>query len=139
MVTESNREKILRLKQEHPDWTLLHIGSEVGVTKQRIRQVLIANNISTKRHKEYYSPCIVCENLVLNKTSSKAICSEKCRQKLFWVELICGHCKEIIVRRKSHVTRDLKKNPDKVFFCSQSCRSFYLWDSGTLVRTNRNG
>ena len=129
---ETNREKIILYKKEHPDWTLAYIGSLIGVTKQRVRQVLLTNNLPTKRLKEYCFPCIVCKTLILSKNTSKVICSDECKKKLLWVNLLCTNCKISISRLKSVLARDLRKKPNKLFFCSKSCNISYLWAIGVL-------
>ena len=44
----ANRDKIARLRMTHPGWTLARIGEEVGVTKERVRQLLKKQGLPTK-------------------------------------------------------------------------------------------
>jgi len=43
-----NRERIAKLKEVHPDWTLLRIATEVNLTKERVRQLLVKLGLPTR-------------------------------------------------------------------------------------------
>ena len=44
----SKKDQIIRLREENPDLTLVQIGDEVGVSRERVRQVLSENGLQTK-------------------------------------------------------------------------------------------
>jgi len=43
-----NRELVATLRRTHPDWTLLRIATEVGLTKERVRQLLVKLGLPTR-------------------------------------------------------------------------------------------
>ena len=42
-----NRDKVAHLRKTHPDWTLAKIAREVGVSKERVRQLLKMQGLPT--------------------------------------------------------------------------------------------
>jgi hypothetical protein len=38
---------VAELREAHPDWTLAEIAAEVGITRQRVRQLLVAQGLPT--------------------------------------------------------------------------------------------
>ena len=46
--TGPNRILIAELRETHPDWTLTRIATEVGVTKERVRQLLVKQGLPTR-------------------------------------------------------------------------------------------
>ena len=46
--TGPNRERVAELRETHPDWTLTRIATEVGVTKERVRQLLVRLGLPTR-------------------------------------------------------------------------------------------
>ena len=36
IIAKTNKDKIIRLRQENPDYTLLQIGKQVGVSRERV-------------------------------------------------------------------------------------------------------
>ena len=43
-----NRERIAKLRKVHPDWTLVRIATEVDLTKERVRQLLVKQGLPTR-------------------------------------------------------------------------------------------
>lgn len=46
--TGPNRRLIAELRETHPDWTLLRIATEVDLTKERVRQILVKLGLPTR-------------------------------------------------------------------------------------------
>ena len=44
-----NRERVANLRKAHSDWTLVRIGMEIGITKERVRQILVKLGLPTRR------------------------------------------------------------------------------------------
>ena len=45
---KTNRTRVADLRKSHPDWTLQRIGNTVGVTKERVRQLLKLQGLPTR-------------------------------------------------------------------------------------------
>jgi len=43
-----NRERVANLRKEHSDWSLTRIGAEIGITKERVRQLLVKLGLPTR-------------------------------------------------------------------------------------------
>lgn len=43
-----NRERVSELRIAHPDWTLQKIADGVGITKERVRQLLVLQGLPTR-------------------------------------------------------------------------------------------
>ena len=43
-----NRGKVATLRKDHPDWTLQKIADGVGITKERVRQLLVLQGLPTR-------------------------------------------------------------------------------------------
>ena len=43
-----NRERVANLRKAHSDWTLVRIGTEIGITKERVRQILVKLGLPTR-------------------------------------------------------------------------------------------
>jgi len=48
----SNRNKVALLRKSHPDWTLKRIADDIGITKERVRQLLVILGLPTKHVKQ---------------------------------------------------------------------------------------
>jgi len=66
-MTTGSRTKVVELRTHHPHMTLIEIGEEVGVTRERVRQILVSENLetrSTARIPIPMPPCRRCGNFV---------------------------------------------------------------------------
>ena len=43
------RDKVIALRKEHPEWMLRQVGDGVGVTRERVRQILKEEGIPKKK------------------------------------------------------------------------------------------
>ena len=44
-----NRRRVALLRNSHPDWTLQQIANEVGLSRERVRQLLMKSGLPTRR------------------------------------------------------------------------------------------
>ena len=76
----TTRQTVVRLRTDHPDWTLERIGQIVKRTRERVRQILISEGLEHRSTKAAYSrqpahmkkgqPCKKCGTPVPNKVRS---------------------------------------------------------------------
>jgi len=45
--SQQSRRRVAELRAAHPGWTLAEIAGEVGVTRERVRQLLVALRLPT--------------------------------------------------------------------------------------------
>lgn len=147
----TTRQTVINLRTNHPDWTLEKIGQAVDRTRERVRQILISENLEQRSTKAAYSrlpphlkkgpPCPKCGTLVPYRERSydsgykggsyPKYCSAECRPKEEAIELTCFYCNKIYVltipQAKSRQRR-VTNGRYKATYCSHSCSSHAYWD-----------
>lgn len=114
---ENVREAVKKLRLEHIDWTLAKIAGEVGVTRQRVSQLLHAlelpaRGLYIKKIKE----CRVCKKIT---PSGQVVCPE-CRDQYYYRTVECAFCHKSIHKRKA-IYMYLLFSGQKHFYCSRAC------------------
>jgi len=142
-----NRERIVELRQLHPDMTLETIGSEVGVSKERVRQILAKENLptvstghSSTKEKEK-APCKECGTLDKTfQTKQSLYCSKECvriARSKYWIRFHkenpdrrttyqCSYCGTSKTLRTGIYERQVRNF--KNLYCSHSCSIKAQWD-----------
>ena len=136
MTTTPNRELIIQLRKAHPDMHLQSMEEKVGLTKERVRQILVSENLSTRSVKEVerreFKPlprCITC-NLPTKKYDRKH-CSIECTIKARWpnssTTFSCYRCG----KKKTISTSQYKKRVQNYnhIHCSKSCSAKTYWET----------
>ena len=143
-----NRERIVELRQLNPTMTLEAIGEKVGVSKERVRQVLVKEDLptvavgqSSTKEKEKI-PCIECGTLDKKfNTKQSLYCSKECISKArnkYWIRFhkehpdrrttyqcaYCGNSKTIRTGIYERQVRNFKN-----LYCSHSCSLQAQWDN----------
>lgn len=104
------------------------IASELGVSRERIRQLLHALNLPTRIKK--YRPCRECGKLFpTKKGKKKAFCSLECRRASVYIKTRCAAC-GLEFEASKNVLKTKLKLGYKHFFCSRSCSRKFI---GKLV------
>ena len=157
--TESHIREIHKLLEEDPRMTLQAIGDALGITKERARQIIEINNYkfahpnslfrNNKDTKEIIRlpkllkirGCSECGTKISSQNKG-GMCSS-CRKESNRIKLICTNCgkqatlsSQASAMRRSHIKRNIVKNPD-IEFCSQDCSSKYVgrrWGTGNIGR-----
>jgi len=55
---KTNRQQVILLRKEHPDWTLEEIGKPLSISRERARQILKSEALETRGswEREYQKP-----------------------------------------------------------------------------------
>jgi len=159
LASENTRQNVITLRQENPAMTLQHIAITVNRTRERVRQILVSENMETRSAKRVESAnrpstlCRLCNTEIIIGTINKKrtpptrkYC-DNCINNNFWhidiglrkrriprVYIPCCHCNTIIDIRKT-----LYESHQRIYknlFCSTHCRSKHLWDNKVLVNIN---
>ncbi|MFW6112418.1 MAG: hypothetical protein ACOC6S_02485 [Chloroflexota bacterium] len=117
---KDTREQVKSLKLEHPELTLSEIGSQVGKTPQRVRQILMEHGLPTKavRPERSKRHCLNCGKELPNPNSK--FCSRACFNDYRLVTLECICCGRQFRRCKSRV------NNHEHAFCSKTCQGIWF-------------
>jgi len=118
-----NKQSVFTLREENPEWTLDAIGKTVGVTRERVRQILKKKGLPTKARK---TPklCVVCSMRV---ESSRKFCSPECRKKSSSITFKCSFCNVDVTWARS-VYNAQKRRGYKNIHCSRECSIRHIWE-----------
>ena len=125
MTTTPNRTLVAQLRKDNPDMTLKTIGEKVGLSRERIRQILASENLSTRSVTEVqrraFKPFPRCETCNLpTKAHNRKYCSNECR-------FACYRCgKENTIETSQYKKRAKYYNH---MHCSKSCSTKTYWET----------
>ena len=118
-ITERTR-MILALRRQNPQLTGADIGRLVGVSRERVRQVLQEEQLVTRKSYK----CTQCGKYFVEGYNYE-LCSSECRRAKYYSPIKCVTCGTMFWRLKS-VVRIRERRPEytsKLQFCSMSCSS----------------
>ena len=109
--------------------TLQSIGDEFGVTRERIRQLIVQHglqNASGRIKPDSRPTCKEC-GLKINGNKGRSFHSS-CYEKYVWATLSCAQCNKEFKLRKKDLKRRQERRSDwtkNTFFCSRECYGSY--------------
>lgn len=115
-------QQAIRLRKDNPCLTSSDIGRELGVTRERIRQILARDALPTRRlHQEY-----VCQQCGTTIQQPRRFCSLKCRFEYNHPVIECDQCGKLFRRDTSKILASAR-NPLSFgrFFCNRHCLGKY--------------
>jgi len=114
MGSLSTVEAVVYLRNKSPGATLQDIACKIGVSRQRVHQILKKNNLPTRHCSQKISyECQACGNISAHK-----FCSVECRTKWYQIPVICTNCGKLFIRRPSLLLRHHSEH----LFCSRECK-----------------
>ena len=112
-----NRESVKQLRLQHSDWTLQQIGEKVGLTRERVRQILKTSGLQTKKIFPVLNKCIDCEK------KKSGIYNSRCQKCLYIKNSVfrsCEQCGTVNRYQLSYAKRT------KINFCGRICHGKWL-------------
>ena len=130
MIMIGTKELAIKLRQKNPCMTLQAIGDKCGVSRERVRQLLISEGIETKhidtRTKYYCSRCgdRIFDPYTRNKGTKipKKLC-HSCSYEWHHVKVVCSVCKKIFIIKTSDLIARTAKAKSERITCSVACRN----------------
>ncbi len=117
MISDANtKSKVISLRSTNPYMKMSDIGRAVGVSKQRVYQILRKQGLPTKRSVELKYKCLVCGH-----SSSNKFCSKICKAKWQKIPIVCTNCGKLFFRDKER----LLQHHREALFCCRKC--FGIW------------
>ena len=113
----TNRELVNQLRLHHSDWTLQQIGDKVGLTRERVRQILKTSGSKTKKIYPVLNKCIDCGKKKSGTYHSRC---QKCLYIKNSVFRSCTQCGTVNRYQPGLVKRT------KINFCSRICHGKWL-------------
>ena len=151
-----NRERIVELRQLHPEMTLKEIGNEVSLTKERVRQILVKEKLTTlsigghTTKPKFIKSCKQCGSMDKQfKTRHSRYCSTECmkigitkswvgwraRHPDRWTTFQCAHCGKDKTVRTTYYQR--QKRTYQSQYCSSYCNMASQWADVNSLMSNR--
>ena len=123
-----NRDRHTKWKQAveyrkaFPEMTLREIGDAVGYTRERIRQILSVENLSTRSRGRVYgkpkSLCLTCNQPVPRRRM--LYCSPECRHPSGKTTFLCVQCNQpVTVMTSIYKSRSSRSSN---IYCNRTCR-----------------
>lgn len=123
------KQLVCDLRRDNPCLTLESIANKVGVSRERVRQILRSESLPTKAIKRLWRKKAICPNcgiLFMHKNSNNDYCSLSCKKEHHRITLSCDGCRRLFIRPQAEILYRARVSPDKKWFCSRACRSRYL-------------
>ena len=120
----NTRNLIKKLRSNYPDLPAVKIAEMLSISRERVRQCLVAEGLPTKIRPDYGN-CEVCGTAL--KSGRKAYCSTKCRSIDCRVSFRCDYCGQTKSVLQS-IYNAQKRRGYKYMYCSISCRNFGKWE-----------
>ena len=119
-----NTEKVITYRQRNPCMSGQAIADRLGITRERVRQILQKVNLPTRAYK-VPKLCAYCGD-VIDKPYRKKYCSTDCHNKDTFVQVSCSYCGNLHTRHKSYVICNTRRSGGDYFFCNNVCQGKYL-------------
>ena len=116
------RKLVVKKRLNNPCSTLQQIAETVGVTKERVRQILVSENLPTRRWKPRSYKCNNC-GLIFPAVNGRVckFCSPECRKEYYQATLPCDECGKLFTLSYGVIRKRVKFGCQH-FYCSQRCR-----------------
>ncbi len=128
----SNRTKVVELRVNNPCWSATHIAGVVGLSRERIRQILRGNGLPTAavgygKKTIVEMECNYCHKKFQGH-SYALFCSRECRYDYHRVNLVCEVCGVVFSRRYASIRSRYCEGRDTTdhIFCSKRCQGKWL-------------
>ena len=86
-----NRELVKTARLKNPCATLQQIGNDIGITRERVRQILSEEGLNTSAWKQTYY-CLNCDKEI---ATGRKFCSKRCDSDYTRIQIecpVCGKC-----------------------------------------------
>ena len=145
------RQLIVRLRKENPAMTLQQIATAVNRTRERVRQILVSEEVETRSAKRVESAsrpnplCRICNKEIFRPPSKhkRAYCDECISTKIWLIDMglrrrripridtPCAYCNKIVTLIETLYKR--QRSLHKNLYCSKSCRSKGMWANQVVI------
>ena len=133
----TTKEQALEMYLQDPNLHQKEIAKSLGVSRQRISQILVGAKINTRQsrsrlneiqHSKASCICIQCHKSFqfqdrFKKFSRYKYCSNDCYLRFKYVVLTCCVCSNLFPKRRAEYTVSLRrtKSKNKKWYCSKEC------------------
>lgn len=115
------RSRVRDLRSANLLMKMSEIAKIVGISRQRVYQILQQEGLPTKQHiKKYLYECPVCGTI-----TSRKFCSSECRKKWQQIPITCSECGNLFIRNRRKFMNSYHYHSN-VLFCSKKCNGKWL-------------
>jgi transcriptional regulator with XRE-family HTH domain len=112
--------RVIELLGENPGMTNLELANEIGITRQRVSQIRIKNNLPPPTRRRGWHPCPACGKTT---RARQLFCSRACQHDQ--VQLTCETCNSKFYRSK-RVANDNAEKGYAHIWCSKQCQGSWF-------------
>ena len=124
----TKQQRAIAYRKAFPDMTLKEIGDAVGYTRERIRQILAKENLSTRSRGRTPKPKPLCQGCSEPVPRRRMLyCSAECRNPNGKTTFTCANCNTNVTVMTSVYKSRLSKSSK--IYCGRTCR-----DKGRSVK-----
>ncbi len=122
-----NQEAVIAIRVKNPCATLENIATPLGITRERVRQILKGHGLPTT-HWKPKKPEYVCFNCGTITHRKSSLCSPKCRHEYCNPLVECYNCGNLFRKRQSYLKRQAidPRYTKKRDFCSLKCNGIII-------------
>ena len=123
---KSNAEQVIRLRELNPCWTGVQIGQRVGLTRQRVDQILTKAKLQNKAWRSMIA-CEVCDKptpATYGNGNPRRWCSKECRRISKALKVSCSQCGELFDLPEYLLIVKVKRGYQHLF-CSNLCKGMW--------------
>jgi len=123
-MSADTRQRVKELRVTNHFMTMAEIARVVGITRQRVFQVLQEEGLPTKHLvrpvKKYQYNCLVCGKISTNK-----FCSKECEKQWRQIPIVCTKCGRIFFRSTTQLLHNYRTH-NRSLFCSKDCAGKWI-------------
>lgn len=123
---DTNMQRVALIRKNYPDTKAIRISEELGISRERVRQLLVELDLPTSFEIEPMPNCKHCgvQLLYRLKEQSTGLCKD-CFMASKRIVVVCFQCRQSFILRKTDY--DMRKRRGyQHTFCGQRCKGAYL-------------
>ncbi len=122
----SARQQVIALRTTNPCMTCASIGGKVGVSRERVRQILDMEGLSTRvPSRRQLFTCLACGKTIEHK-GNKMFCDRKCEWQYSHGNLVCSNCGKEFTLWISDLKDRVLHSKSGLLFCKRRCFGQYM-------------
>jgi len=118
----TTREQIIQFREENPRITASTMATMIGVSKARIRAILVEEGLPTKVTK---LPVFCYQCNIKERQEASNFCSPECRENYYYIQVACLECETEKRVAKALYYRNVENGQRQ--FCGHQCRHKWYW------------
>lgn len=120
----AKKSQVIVKRLNNPCATLQSIGTEVGFTRERVRQILSTHNLPTVALRiKKLTQCLNCGKPIDYR---RKFCGIHCFSAYSRIWISCSECGGMFWMHRSHLIYRINTKAQKRFFCSHQCQGKWL-------------